>query len=32
MRNTQNYDKIMLNEYLNKFSKEQLMDYFDIVA
>ena len=32
MNNTKNYDKKMLKEYLNKFSKEQLMEYFDIVA
>ena len=32
MKNIKNYDKKMLKEYLNKFSKEQLMDYFDIVA
>lgn len=32
MSNTKNYDKTMLVEYLNKFSKEQLMEYFDIVA
>ena len=32
MSNTKNYDKKMLNEYLNKFSKEQLMEYFDIIA
>lgn len=32
MSNTKNYDKKMLVEYLNKFSKEQLMEYFDIVA
>ena len=32
MRNIKNYDKKMLNEYLNKFNKEQLMQYFDIIA
>lgn len=32
MNNTKNYDKKMLTEYLNKFSKEQLMEYFDIIA
>ena len=32
MNNNKNYDKKMLNEYLNKFSKEQLMEYFDIIA
>ncbi len=32
MSNTKNYDKKMLNEYLNKFSKEQLMEYFDIIT
>ena len=32
MSNTKNYDKKMLIEYLNKFSKVQLMEYFDIIA
>ena len=32
MSNTKNYDKNMLKEYLNKFSKEHLMEYFDIIA
>lgn len=32
MNNNKNYDKKMLNEYLHKFSKEQLMEYFDIIA
>jgi hypothetical protein len=32
MINTKNYDKKMLTEYLNKFSKEQLKEYFDIIA
>ena len=30
--NNQQYDKKMLREYLNKFSKEQLKEYFDIIA
>ena len=30
--NNQKYDKRMLREYLNKFSKEQLKEYFDIIA
>ena len=30
--NSQKYDKRMLREYLNKFSKEQLKEYFDIIA
>ena len=32
MKNTKDYDKTMLKEYLNKFSKEQLKEYFDIIA
>ena len=32
MRNTPNYDKKTLTEYLNKFSQEQLKEYFDIIA
>lgn len=30
--NNQQCDKTMLKEYLEKFSKEQLRDYFDIIA
>lgn len=30
--NNQQYDKKMLKEYLNKFNKEQLKEYFDIIA
>ena len=30
--NNRQYDKKMLKEYLNKFSKKQLMEYFDIIA
>lgn len=32
MNNSHQYDKKMLKEYLDKFSKEQLMEYFGIVA
>ena len=32
MRNTPNYDKKTLTEYLNRFSQEQLKEYFDIIA
>ena len=32
MKNIKNHDKKMLKEYLDKFSKEQLMEYFDIIA
>lgn len=30
--NSQKYDKKVLKEYLSKFSKEQLKEYFDIIA